>query len=233
MPLTNDPRVIVALDFANITEARDCVAKLDSTLCRLKVGNILFTHYGPAFVEELMKKGFDIFLDLKFHDIPQTVAGACRSAAELGVWMTNLHMVGGRAMCVAAVDAIANFHNKPLLVGVTVLTSMDAVDLANIGWTKALPQRVAEMADLARDTGLDGVVCSSAEVGMLRQQLAADFLLVTPGIRLATYQRGEDDQKRVMTPEAAMAAGASYLVIGRPITKALDPLAVLTEINHI
>ena len=229
--LLSSPRVIVALDYPTIAQARALVSQLDSTLCRLKIGNILFTQYGPAFVEELMKMGFSVFLDLKFHDIPQTVAGACRSAAALGVWMVNVHIQGGHAMLEAACHELAKVSasQKPLLIGVTVLTSLVDSDLQSMGLQETVSTLVPRMAALAQATGLDGVVCSAQEVSALRGQLNKEFVLVTPGIRL--HAGDQTDQKRIMSPEAAINAGASYLVVGRPITQADQPLRVLQEIN--
>ncbi|WP_423063896.1 orotidine-5'-phosphate decarboxylase [Candidiatus Paracoxiella cheracis] len=230
MSETLGPKVIVALDHPSLEDARSLVSQLNPELCRLKIGNILFTHYGPSIIEEFMKKGFSIFLDLKFHDIPQTVAGACRSAAALGVWMVNVHVQGGQAMLAAArneIDRIAG--KKPLLIGVTVLTSMDDADLKLMGMTDSVVTLVPRFAKLAQDSGLDGVVCSAQEASILRSQLHENFLLVTPGIRLATSDKG--DQKRIMTPKAAIEAGANYLVIGRPITQVKNPLEVLQQIH--
>ena len=227
--MQQDPRVIVALDYSEIEPLRAVVKQLSPSLCRVKIGNILFTRYGPALVEELMQQGFDIFLDLKFHDIPATVAGACRSAAELGVWMTNLHVATGERAMVAAREAIQDFSTPPLLIGVTVLTSLLQQDLQILTIETDVETLVLQLATLAKQVGLDGVVCSSQEAALLRSVLGEDFLLVTPGIRLT--QKIEDDQRRIMTPDAAMAAGASYLVIGRPITHADNPAQVLEEIN--
>ncbi len=226
--MTSDPRVIVALDCPNIAAVRSLVSQLSPSLCRLKIGNILFTHYGPKLVEELMLQDFEVFLDLKFHDIPQTVAKSCRVVADLGVWMTNLHISSGKAAMEAAVEAIKTVsHKPPLLIGVTVLTSLEQSDLMNVDSAIALPDMVCNLAAQAQACGLDGVVCSSLEAAMLRSQSGKDFLLVTPGIRL---EAAKDDQKRVLTPEQADKAGASYLVIGRPITEANNPLAILEQI---
>ncbi len=223
-------KIIVALDFPDINSMRALVKKLDPALCRVKIGNILFTHYGPMLVEELMQLGFDVFLDLKFHDIPQTVAGACRSAAELGVWMTNIHVFGGEAMMLAAREEFEqiNGRRKPLLIAVTVLTSMEESDLAALGVQDDIRTLVPRFAKLAQKAGLDGVVCSSQEAQLLRAQLGNDFILVTPGIRLSKERT--DDQKRIMTPKEAVDAGSDYLVIGRPITRADNPAEVLETI---
>jgi orotidine-5'-phosphate decarboxylase len=226
----NDPKVIVALDFPDTTSASALVDRLDASQCRLKVGKELFVRGGPQFVEQVQSKGFDVFLDLKFHDIPNTVAAACRAAADLGVWMVNVHAIGGLKMMQAASDAIANSDNKPFLIAVTILTSMDTEDLQGVGIGGEPADNVDRLAALAEDAGLDGVVCSALEASRLAQSRKPGFILVTPGIRPANSDA--DDQKRIMTPSRAIAAGASYLVIGRPITQADDPLAALQQINQ-
>lgn len=224
----NSP-VIVALDFPDEASASALVDRLEPSLCRLKVGKEMFTRLGPAFVEGLMDRGYDVFLDLKFHDIPNTVGRACSVAADLGVWMMNVHASGGRRMMEAAREAVESFHDRPLLIGVTILTSLAAEELAEIGYQGSPEDNVRRLAALARDSGLDGVVCSPREAQPLRQDLGDNFLLVTPGVRPAGSDAG--DQRRVMTPQEAMAAGSSYLVIGRPVTAAPDPLAALQAIN--
>lgn len=229
MPQNRDPKVIVALDFPGKEQALNLVRDLDPGQCRLKVGKEMFTRYGPSMVEELQKLGFELFLDLKFHDIPNTVAGACRSAAELGVWMVNVHCLGGRKMMNAAAEAVAGGTHRPILIGVTVLTSMDEEDISEIGLAGPIERRVVALATLARDSGLDGVVCSPLEIAPIRAVQDRDFLLVTPGIRPA--DASVDDQKRIMTPARALASGASYLVIGRPITRAENPQQALEAIN--
>ncbi len=227
------PRIIIALDHSTDKEVLAFVEQLNPTLCRLKIGSILFTHYGPSLIEKLMQRGFSVFLDLKFHDIPQTVAGACRSAAELGVWMVNVHVSGGRDMLMAARQALDELPKmrRPLLIGVTILTSLSAEDLLSLGQQNSVQTQVLRLALLAHETGLNGVVCSAQEAELLRGQLPADFLLVTPGIRLS--DDAVSDQKRVMTPEAAWSAGADYLVIGRSITQAIEPLKVLEHVNQL
>jgi orotidine-5'-phosphate decarboxylase len=225
--MSNKP-IIVALDFAQAKAALDLAARLDPKLCRVKVGKELFTVAGPQLVESLVKSGFDVFLDLKFHDIPNTVAGACKAAASLGVWMLNVHSMGGEAMLRAAREAINQSTHKPLLIGVTILTSLGDNDVASVGLQGSAADNVLRLACLAKDSGLDGVVCSSQEAKMLRSHIAAPFALVTPGIRLAGAVK--DDQTRVLTPQDALRAGADYLVIGRPITQAVDPLATLNTI---
>lgn len=223
------PRVIVALDFSNAVEALALVENLDPTQCRLKVGKELFTRSGPALVEGLQAKGFDVFLDLKFHDIPNTVAKACRAAADLGVWMVNVHALGGRKMMEAAREAVDSASHQPRLIAVTVLTSMATSDLAEIGLPDSPAENVRRLAVLAESAGVDGVVCSPREVDMLRDTIGAEFQLVTPGVR--PTGAALNDQTRVLTPEDAIRAGSNFLVIGRPITQAEDPLSALAVIN--
>jgi orotidine-5'-phosphate decarboxylase len=226
--MPNKP-IIVALDFPQAKPALELAARLDPVQCRVKVGKELFTAAGPQLVEGLLKLGFDVFLDLKFHDIPNTVAGACKAAASLGVWMFNVHVMGGEAMLRAAREAVDKSSNKPLLIGVTILTSLGDNEIAGMGLQGTAAENVLRLARLAKRCALDGVVCSSQEAQLLRNELGATFALVTPGIRLAGAQK--DDQTRVLTPQDALRAGAHYLVIGRPITQAADPLAVLNMIN--
>lgn len=224
----NGPRVIVALDFPDARAALDLARRLDPARCRVKVGKELFTAAGPALVEALRERGFEIFLDLKFHDIPNTVASACRAAAALGVWMINVHALGGRAMLHAARDAIEGMPQRPLLTAVTVLTSLSAPDLPEIGLSGTPEENVLRLAGLAQAAGLDGVVCSAQEARALRAALGEGFVLVTPGIRMADDAAG--DQSRVVTPRAAIEAGATYLVVGRPVTRAVDPATALARI---
>ena len=226
----NDPKIIVALDYPDAAPALALADRLQPALCRLKVGKELFTATGPALLEQLMQRGFEIFLDLKFHDIPNTVAQACKAAAGLGVWMVNVHALGGRKMLEAAREAIVSGARQPKLIAVTMLTSMAQQDLADIGINATPAEIELRLATLARDSGLDGVVCSAQEAALLRKCCGDGFCLVTPGIRPA--QSSLDDQSRVMTPLAALQAGANYLVIGRPITKAADPLQALLDINQ-
>ena len=221
-------RVIVALDFPDAGAALAAAGRLDPALCRVKVGKELFVSAGPAIVGQLHERGFEVFLDLKFHDIPNTVAGACRAAARLGVWMLNVHASGGSAMMRAAREAVAAFPRPPLLIGVTVLTSLSDAELGEVGFAGSAADNVARLARLAASSGLDGVVCSAEEAAMLREALGAGFVTVTPGIRLAGDAKG--DQSRVVTPEAAVRSGAHYLVIGRPVTQAADPAATLQSI---
>lgn len=225
----NDPKIIVALDYADEKSALKLVEQLDPALCRLKVGKELFTAAGPQFVEKLSRSDFGVFLDLKFHDIPNTVAKACSAASNLGVWMLNVHASGGLEMMQAARQAVNNSEKKPLLIAVTVLTSMNQSALTQIGVAGDLQQHVIRLATLTQQAGLDGVVCSAAETPELRKALGQDFCLVTPGIRPESASL--DDQKRVATPRAALLMGSSYLVIGRPITQADNPLQALTAIH--
>ena len=225
----NDPKIIVALDYADAASALKLVNQLDPTLCRLKVGKELFTAVGPQFIETLTRANFGVFLDLKFHDIPNTVAKACTAASNLGVWMLNVHASGGLEMMQAARTAVDSTDTKPLLIAVTVLTSMNQMGLNKIGIQTDLATHVLNLARLTKEAGLDGVVCSALEAHMLRTQLGSEFCLVTPGIRPANVN--QDDQSRVVTPASALSMGASYLVIGRPITQALDPLKALEAIH--
>ena len=222
-------RLIIALDFPTAAQALAFVEPLSPAECKLKVGFELFVAAGPDFVRQLTGRGFEVFLDLKFHDIPNTVASACKAAAGLGVWMINVHAAGGAKMMQAAREALQGFDNPPKLIAVTVLTSMDKVQLAGTGVTAEPAQQVQHLAQLAANSGLDGVVCSAQEAVMLRQLLGDDFLLVTPGIRPVGSDQG--DQSRVMTPAQAREAGVSNVVVGRPITQAADPQAVITQIN--
>jgi orotidine-5'-phosphate decarboxylase len=223
------PRVIVALDFPEAGAAQAFAARLDPAQCRVKVGFELFTAAGPALVESLVAKGFDVFLDLKFHDIPNTVAAACAAAARLGVWMLNVHALGGAAMMRAAREAVDRTPHRPLLIAVTVLTSHSVAELGEIGLAGDPPSEVLRLARLAQGAGLDGVVCSAQEAAALRRACGPQFCLVTPGIRPAGSAAG--DQHRIVTPRAALEQGAHYLVIGRPITQAADPVGALAAIH--
>ena len=228
--MKNSP-IVVALDFEQKAAALDLVSQLDPALCRLKVGKEMFTHFGPSLITELQQRKFEIFLDLKFHDIPNTVAKAVQAAADLGVWMVNVHACGGSRMMNAAREALLTFgSDKPLLIAVTVLTSMEQADQTELGIQLSPAEQVLKLAGLTATAGLDGVVCSAQEAALLKQQFGQHFCLVTPGIRPAFANA--DDQKRVMTPSEALAVGVDYLVIGRPITKAADPLAALQAISQ-
>ncbi|SEL10948.1 orotidine-5'-phosphate decarboxylase [Colwellia chukchiensis] len=225
-----DTKVVVALDFDKKNDALSFVDRISPNDCRLKVGKEMFTHFGPEFVKELVKRDFDVFLDLKFHDIPNTVAKAVAAAADLGVWMVNVHASGGVEMMKKAKAALLPYGDKaPLLIAVTVLTSMGSEDLLALGITKSPAEQVHHLASLTKQAGLDGVVCSAMEAKALKQELGQDFKLITPGIR--PVGANADDQKRIMTPQQALAVGVDYLVIGRPITQANDPQAVLSAIN--
>jgi orotidine-5'-phosphate decarboxylase len=228
-----DPKIIVAIDKPDEAAARALARMLDPKLCRVKIGKESFVAAGPKLVENFQKLGFEVFLDLKFHDIPNTVAEACKAAAKLGVWMVNIHAGGGRAMMIAARNSIdqLSIAAKPKLIGVTVLTSLTEPEVHEIGVTGKLEDQVLRLAGLSAECGLDGVVCSAREAISLRKQCGPQFLLVTPGIRLSSAAK--DDQARVVTPQDALRAGASYLVIGRPITAANDPRAALEEFHLI
>ena len=226
-PIIDSP-IIVALDYADPEAMMSLVNNLKPELCRLKVGFELFTAHGPGIVEKLMARGFEVFLDLKFHDIPNTVAHACQVAADMGVWMINVHALGGKRMMSAAREAIEASANQPYLIAVTILTSHSDEELAELGIQGSAGDNVLRLAGLAMESGLDGVVCSPREAPVLREKFPQS-MLVTPGVRLETSQG--DDQRRTMTPVEAVAAGSSYLVIGRPITQALDPLQALMYIR--
>ena len=228
--MTNKP-ILVALDYDNRNDALQLIDKLDPDMCRLKIGKEMFTLFGPQIVTDIHSRGFDLFLDLKFHDIPNTVAKAVSAAAELGVWMTNVHASGGLAMMESAKRALEKYGDKaPLLIAVTVLTSMSDDELQLLGINVPASEHVLRLAALTQRAGLDGVVCSAQEASLLKAEFGQEFKLITPGIRPVGSDKG--DQHRVMTPPQALAAGSDYLVIGRPITKALDPLKALQEIHQ-
>ena len=222
-------RIIVALDVPEADAALELAARLDPKLCRVKVGKELFVAAGPTVVQRLQERGFEVFLDLKFHDIPNTVAGACRAAAKLGVWMMNVHASGGAVMMQAAREAVSGVVRPPLLIAVTILTSLTDAALAEVGYAGTAADTVERLGRLARASGMDGVVCSAQEAPLLRRAAGDDFVLVTPGIRLPTDAKA--DQSRVVTPADAVRLGAHYLVIGRPITAAKDPAATLESIR--
>jgi orotidine-5'-phosphate decarboxylase len=221
--------LIIALDFSQPEPAIALAKQLGCERCRIKIGKELFTRSGPVVVEQLVKEGFEIFLDLKYHDIPNTVARACLAAADLGVWMINVHALGGRDMLLAAREALEKRSHRPLLVAVTILTSLQRFDLYAIGLHGLLEENVLRLARLSNASGLDGVVCSPHEIVLIRQAVDSNFKLVTPGIR--PTHTSNDDQKRVMTPAEALKLGANYLVVGRPVTAAPDPLQALLEIE--
>lgn len=227
-PVT-DSKIVVALDYPNHEAALAMASRLDPAQCRVKVGKELFTRSGPAVVEALHAAGFEVFLDLKFHDIPNTTAQAVKAAAEMGVWMVNVHASGGRRMMEAARNVLEGVPGqRPLLIAVTVLTSMDEQDLLELGCTVAPQERVLQLAALAQQSGMDGVVCSAQEASLLKRECGAAFKLVTPGIRPRDADSG--DQRRIMTPQEAVEAGSDYLVIGRPITQAASPAETVARI---
>lgn len=226
---TSTSPVIVALDFDSQREALELVDKIDPADCRLKIGKEMFSLCGPELVRSLQQRGFDIFLDLKFHDIPNTVARSVAAAAELGVWMVDVHACGGARMLEAAKRVLLPYGNDaPALIAVTVLTSMEESELRDIGIQGSLQDHAERLARLAKDNGLDGVVCSAHEATHLKSLFGSSFKLVTPGIRPVGSELG--DQRRVMTPPQAMAAGVDYMVIGRPITQSADPARALRDI---
>ena len=223
-------KIIVALDFPTLEQALAFVKPLKPEMCRLKVGKELFAVGGPQFVGQLVDQGFDVFLDLKYHDIPNTVKKACQASAELGVWMLNVHSLGGRSMMEAAKEGVLSASHQPKLIAVTILTSHSEQDLADIGLAGPIQARVEALAGLTQQSGLDGVVCSAMEAPSLRKLMSSPFDLVTPGIRPAGSDLG--DQKRVMTPKEAIDAGSTYLVMGRPITQSDDPIDTLNRLNE-
>ncbi|MGV4199269.1 orotidine-5'-phosphate decarboxylase [Citrobacter murliniae] len=225
-----DSPVVVALDYNNRDKALAFVDRIDPRDCRLKVGKEMFTLFGPQLVRDLQQRGFDVFLDLKFHDIPNTTAHAVAAAADLGVWMVNVHASGGARMMTAAREALVPFgKDAPLLIAVTVLTSMEASDLADLGVTLSPAEHAERLARLTQNCGLDGVVCSAQEAVRFKQAFGQPFKLVTPGIRPAGSEAG--DQRRIMTPEQALSAGVDYMVIGRPVTQSNNPAQTLKMIN--
>lgn len=227
MSVSKSP-IIVALDYPDQVSALKMASLLNPKDCRVKVGKELFTRAGPSVVESLQHQGFDVFLDLKFHDIPNTTAMAVKAAAELGVWMVNVHASGGRRMMEAAVNVLSQANSQTLLIAVTVLTSMEKSDLEELGIALDPALQVERLAHLTAQAGLDGVVCSAQEAALLRSSLPKEFCLVTPGIRPENSESG--DQKRIMTPVTALQQGSSYLVIGRPITQTANPAASCSEI---
>ena len=223
-------KIIIALDYPDAVSAKLLLTQLEPDRCRIKVGKELFTSAGPEFVRSLVEQGFDVFLDLKFHDIPNTVAKACQAAAKLGVWMLNVHALGGPRMLDAAREALESESHRPLLIAVTILTSMGPTELEAIGLSDDTASHVKRLAGLAKNSGLDGVVCSPQETRLLRDEMGRDFALITPGIRPTGSAKG--DQTRITTPKDAVQNGSDYLVIGRPITQAPDPMLALTNIEN-
>lgn len=224
----NNSPLIIALDYPDRASALKMAGLLDPARCRVKVGKELFTRCGPDILDQLHKLGFQVFLDLKYHDIPATTAKACAVAASAGVWMLNVHASGGRKMMETAVEALSRFEKRPLLIGVTVLTSMSEAELMETGITGGLRKHVSRLAALAHGAGLDGVVCSAQETEMIREETSKHFCLVTPGIRPSFAN--QDDQTRIVTPVQAIKNGSDYLVIGRPITKADEPMKALDRV---
>lgn len=223
-------RIVIALDFESAELALKLLDQLNSHQCRVKIGKELFTACGPAFVKQVVNRGFDVFLDLKFHDIPTTVARAVQVAADLGVWMINVHASGGKSMMQQARQALEPLgRQRPMLIGVTVLTSMEKQDLLEIGIHASAEEQVERLALLTREAGLDGVVCSAAETAKLRSTLGKGFVLVTPGIR--RQEDAAEDQKRIVGPADAIRNGSDFLVVGRPITRATSPAEVLSAYN--
>ncbi len=221
--------LIIALDFAQPEQALMLAQQLGAERCYIKIGKELFTRSGASFVRQLVDLGFKVFLDLKYHDIPHTVAKACQAAADLGIWMLNVHALGGRSMLLAARESLEHYQNRPLLIAVTLLTSLDENDLSDIGLHGSLQDNVLRLARMAKAAGLDGLVCSAQEIQFIRQNVDNELILVTPGIR-PTFSV-KDDQKRTMTPKQALEAGANYLVIGRPVIAAANPLQALENIE--
>lgn len=227
-------KIIVALDYHSAAEADQFIKSLDPSLWRLKVGITLFTQAGPSWIDKLHQRGFEVFLDLKFHDIPAQVMGACYQAAKLDVWMLNVHALGGERMMLAAKEGVdkANQpqHHRSLLIAVTILTSMDQVQLDQIGFKHSLTDQVTHLAKLASKCQLDGVVCSAMEANLLKTHVSQNLLCVTPGIRLP--DDNVDDQSRVVTPWQALKAGSDHLVMGRSITRSTDPNHVMQIIQQ-
>ncbi|CAB1274748.1 orotidine-5'-phosphate decarboxylase [Candidatus Nitrosacidococcus tergens] len=227
--ITKVSPIIVALDYSDTNQALNLVDQLDPIRCQVKVGKELFTLAGPQLINALIDRGFKVFLDLKFHDIPNTVARACAIAADLGIWMINVHALGGKAMLIAARESLAQYSQAPLLTAVSLLTSMDSTTLEQIGLSGSIEENGLRLAQLVYEARLDGIICSGLEVPLFRQSFGKNFLLVTPGVRPIGTEAG--DQKRVLTPKQAMTNGSDYLVIGRPITQAKHPMLALEAIE--
>ena len=223
--------LIVALDFSSLDESLIFLGKIDPNLCRVKIGKQLFVNEGPAAVKKVCGLGFEVFLDLKFHDIPHTVRAACLAAADLGCWMVTVHASGGRAMLETASNAYANLRAPPLLVGVTILTSLSETQLSEVGYSGSLQGNVEQLAILSQSSGLDGVVCSPIELALLTSVTPDNFLLVTPGVRF--QGDNHDDQTRISTPEEALGNGADYLVMGRSIVSSTNPVERISLINDL
>ena len=224
-----DPKVVVACDFNQLSDLHNFVDKVSPELCKLKIGKEMFTYFGPQAVKPLVDKGFDVFLDLKFHDIPNTVSRAIKASCNLGVWMVNVHASGGKQMLLAAREAVDSSSNKPILIAVTILTSYDNSSYQELGFKNNLLDQIAYLTTLSENSGMDGIVCSANDIRSIKPLVKEKFQFVTPGIRLAN---SDDDQKRVTTPEDAIIQGSNYLVIGRPITSSEEPAALIEKINQ-
>jgi len=225
----NNSKIIVALDFGSLSETEDFLKKVKGQNCRVKVGKELFTNEGPNVIKLIQQYGFEIFLDLKFHDIPNTVSRAIKASCNLGVWMVNVHASGGKQMLLAAREAVDSSSNKPILIAVTILTSYDKYSFQELGFKNNLLDQIAYLATLSENSGMDGIVCSANDIPSIKALVKEKFQFITPGVRLAN---SNDDQKRVTTPEDAITQGSNYLVIGRPITSSEDPAALIEKINQ-
>lgn len=226
-----DPKIIVALDFVLQKEMINFLEKIDPNLCRVKIGLRLFIKYGPKVVEKVMKMGYSVFLDLKMHDIPSQVKASCKLVADLGVWMTTVHALGGVAMCTAASEAVSQYRNPPKMIGVTVLTSTDQKEISRMGINTDIESLLTKLGGVSEKSGLSGVVCSGLDIEYLKKNLKKDLIFVTPGIRISAGGNfNSQDQKRILTPKEAIEFGSNYLVIGRPILEAKDPENTIREI---
>lgn len=225
----NNSKIIVALDFGSLSETEDFLKKVKGQNCRVKVGKELFTNEGPNVIKLIQQYGFEIFLDLKFHDIPNTVSRAIKASCNLGIWMVNVHASGGKQMLLAAREAVDSSSNKPILIAVTILTSYDNSSYQELGFKNNLLDQIAYLATLSENSGMDGIVCSANDIPSIKPLVKEKFQFITPGVRLAN---SNDDQKRVTTPEDAIKQGSNYLVIGRPITSSEDPAALIEKINQ-
>lgn len=225
----NNSKIIVALDFGSLSETEDFLKKVKGQNCRVKVGKELFTNEGPNVIKLIQQYGFEIFLDLKFHDIPNTVSRAIKASCNLGIWMVNVHASGGKQMLLAAREAVDSSSNKPILIAVTILTSYDNYSFQELGFKNNLLDQIAYLATLSENSGMDGIVCSANDIPSIKPLVKEKFQFITPGVRLTN---SNDDQKRVTTPEDAIKQGSNYLVIGRPITSSEDPAALIEKINQ-
>lgn len=225
----NNSKIIVALDFGSLSETEDFLKKVKGQNCRVKVGKELFTNEGPNVIKLIQQYGFEIFLDLKFHDIPNTVSKAIKASCNLGIWMVNVHASGGKQMLLAAREAVDSSSNKPILIAVTILTSYDNYSFQELGFKNNLLDQIAYLATLSENSGMDGIVCSANDIPSIKPLVKEKFQFITPGVRLTN---SNDDQKRVTTPEDAIKQGSNYLVIGRPITSSEDPAALIEKINQ-